>query len=500
MTVVHDYTALLSGLSWSGNGETRAPVVITYSFEQAPQDYLLDSQPEEAVDSWRAFNSTEKNLAISAMKQISAQSGIRFVEAKAGTGDIRFGKVNFDYTDAPDATGFAYYPSRFVDKDGSAENLIGGDVFINTQAQANQFLLLHEIGHAVGLKHPFEGDRTLALELDSHDHTVMSYTGRGTAARLQHLDIDALRSLYGSSTPADGTLEKFSFNSASQVLTQVWGERSSTIAGTGIRDNINAGAGNDIVAGMNGNDILKGGSGSDRLFGGAGNDVLDGGSGDDYIFGGNHQYDYAAGNDTVDYGDSRGAVTIRLEGGTANGSSIGHDRLYDIDNVNGGRGNDDMSGNSLTNLFRGDSGADALRGLGGDDELRGGNDKDRLWGGDGNDRLFGEASSDTLDGGSGDDRLDGGTGTDRLTGGTGRDSFTFAAGYFRDVVTDFENNLDTIRLDRDLWGGGLSITEVLEEFARQSGANVILDFGDGDTLTVANVAAISHLANDILLV
>lgn len=71
----------------------------------------------------------------------------------------------------------------------------------------------------------------------------------------------------------------------------------------------------------------------------------------------------------------------------------------------------------------------------------------------GNDVLFGGNGNDTLRGGSGDDFLEGAEGIDRMTGGIGRDRFQFdsitdsgvGAGK-RDVITDFERNLDSIDL------------------------------------------------------
>jgi len=42
---------------------------------------------------------------------------------------------------------------------------LGGDIFIGA-GQANFKVLAHEIGHALGLKHPFEGDLTLARAVD----------------------------------------------------------------------------------------------------------------------------------------------------------------------------------------------------------------------------------------------------------------------------------------------------------------------------------------------
>ena len=64
-----------------------------------------------------------------------------------------------------------------------------------------------------------------------------------------------------------------------------------------------------------------------------------------------------------------------------------------IQNVIGGRGNDDIRGNAADNVLKGDSGDDTL------------------YGADGNDRLIGGSGADHLRGGVGADFLDGGAGT-----------------------------------------------------------------------------------------
>ena len=53
-----------------------------------------------------------------------------------------------------------------------------------------------------------------------------------------------------------------------------------------LRDNDQAGAGDDLLTGTAGADNLAGLGGNDRLFGGAGSDVLEGGDGDDLLVGG----------------------------------------------------------------------------------------------------------------------------------------------------------------------------------------------------------------------
>jgi len=59
----------------------------------------------------------------------------------------------------------------------------GGDVWLSTQpavdAQApgdyGRYALVHEIGHAIGLKHPFEGDNTLPADQATLAHSIMAY-------------------------------------------------------------------------------------------------------------------------------------------------------------------------------------------------------------------------------------------------------------------------------------------------------------------------------------
>jgi Ca2+-binding RTX toxin-like protein len=72
--------------------------------------------------------------------------------------------------------------------------------------------------------------------------------------------------------PALLTASDFVFNANTTNL---------TVDGTGYKDDLFGGKGNDTLNGYQGNDRLFGGSGDDTLTGGVGNDVLEGGFGDD---------------------------------------------------------------------------------------------------------------------------------------------------------------------------------------------------------------------------
>ncbi|MDX5356612.1 MAG: CAP domain-containing protein [Rhodobacterales bacterium] len=171
-----------------------------------------------------------------------------------------------------------------------------------------------------------------------------------------------------------------------------------------------------------------------------------------------------------------------------------------------------LTGNTANNRLTGSAGADTLAGNGGKDRLVGGNGSDLLQGGAGNDSLYGEVGNDRLNGqggndmllggggndrlsgGAGMDRLNGGTGNDRLSGGAGADTFIFAKGGKVDQVVDFNvTEGDRLQLDSGLWGGGLSVAQVLDQFANQDTTGLTLTFGSDslhiDGLTASSLAA-----------
>ncbi|MEJ6003680.1 calcium-binding protein, partial [Paucibacter soli] len=126
---------------------------------------------------------------------------------------------------------------------------------------------------------------------------------------------------------------------------------------------INIGADN-IAYALGGNDTLDGGLGSDQLYGGADNDTLSGGDGNDYLYGG-------SGADTLDGGS--GSDSLYAEGNDRPGVA-GSDAPGTINVLNGGWGNDSLTGSV---------GDDQLNGQGDNDSLSGGAGIDVLEGGDG---------------------------------------------------------------------------------------------------------------------
>ena len=287
--------------------------------------------------------------------------------------------------------------------------------------------------------------------------------------------------------------------------------------GNGDRNRIDGGAGDDILLGRLGDDRLDGGAGNDELFGEGGNDTILGGDGHDILSGGDG-VDFlngGAGNDTI-YGGAGSETTIvggdgddLISAGSGNDTGIegreGNDTIYGgagADSASGGTGDDIVSGGSGNDTLFGGDGNDRVIGGANDDLLYGDAGNDNLAGGIGDDRLLGGAGNDVLTGSSGNDTLIGGPGNDLLSGGTGADTFTFQPGYGRDTVNGFEDNVDELRLNSDLWAGAGNLTpaQVIANFATQISPGVIeFDFGNGNVLVVSNGGGISlsQLENDI---
>ena len=253
------------------------------------------------------------------------------------------------------------------------------------------------------------------------------------------------------------------------------GSGADTIVGSLAADTIIGGADNDTIYGGAGDDVFSvtGTSGGfDAVDGGAGNDAIVAGSastmiglsslaGVEAISGGSFSGVYVAGSGNADLLNFQ-AVTLtaisRIEGGAGNDTITGNSAA---NTIWGGLGNDVLNGDAGNDVLVGDDGDDVLSGGAGNDTLTGGNGTDtadysayaanltislsvttaqtvvsgetdtlatieNLFGGSGSDTLTGSSSANVLKGGSGSDRLIGGLGNDSLDGGTGTDVAVFA--------------------------------------------------------------------------
>ncbi|MFC3051344.1 M10 family metallopeptidase [Kordiimonas pumila] len=297
-------------------------------------------------------------------------------------------------------------------------------------------------------------------------------------------------------------------------------------------DILSGGAGDDVLRGNAGDDISYGGAGDDAVWagtgdagddfgsGGAGNDTLGGGAGDDFLIGGgfddgnSEHYAGASSSSTDDGSDDifGGDGNDTLIGGGWDDSAVNDNGIFNAgEEITSGTGQDAIWAGAGDDLVYGAAGSDALGGglgndtlyaAGGNDTLYGGkqdgrdsvdggsgNDEiytgagnDTISGGSGNDNLFSGAGNDTVDGGSGNDTLWGGGGNDRFTGGAGADTFIFEAGHGDDIITDFSEASDILDLSSTVTDF-INAADV-QAAATNSGSNVVIDLGGGDSLTL----------------
>jgi len=277
---------------------------------------------------------------------------------------------------------------------------------------AGLMYVLHEIGHALGLKHPFDdggnGRPTFeALGIGSSDtveYTVMSYDrpdGKvgsdthlsGNAATPMPLDIFAIQKIYGANTTYHTGDDHYSLGAGLPSLKTIWD--------TGGVDTISVGAAGYVwrakvdlraehistlgdyqvaiargvtienATGGLSADVLTGNDAANRLDGGAGNDVLAGGAGDDV-------YVIEGAGDLVIESPEEGrhkvvsALTYTLPDNVEDLALQGSVRL-------------DGTGNGLDNVLYGNVAANSLAGGAGNDTLEGGGGLDSMAGGAGDD-------------------------------------------------------------------------------------------------------------------
>jgi Ca2+-binding RTX toxin-like protein len=169
-------------------------------------------------------------------------------------------------------------------------------------------------------------------------------------------------------------------------------------------------------------------------------------------------------------------------------------------NLNGGNGNDTLSGNATNNaedVLLGANGNDILSGFGGTDALYGGNGDDKLYGGAGIDYLYGDSGNDTLDGGTEGDFLFGGKGNDILTGGTGADKFVFAPQGGSDRILDFNATEGDQLFFADFFSTPIDAATFLSKYVTDTGNDLLISLPGGTSIVLVGVPSVSALGGAI---
>jgi VCBS repeat-containing protein len=294
---------LSSSQRWNADKPYGSAATVSYTFLDTVPSYYPTG--DWAYSGFKSFNAAQRDFVRATLSDLSKLANITFAETtSASTAAITFG-----FADIPNYTGYAYYPS------GNGTNSKAGDVWLDiaygtdsfTNGSFGRMLLLHELGHAVGLDHV---DALTGAE-NSRLYTVMSYNASPTGAEpstYMSYDVAALQYLYGANTATATGNNSYRYAELASRTSTLWdaggidtldlsgatgnlvidlrpgalssvsgnGKSNLAIAHGAVIENAVGGAGADIIVANQANNRLDGGAGADifRFFTGWGQDVV----------------------------------------------------------------------------------------------------------------------------------------------------------------------------------------------------------------------------------
>jgi VCBS repeat-containing protein len=332
---------VLSGTKWAVSG-------FTFSFPTSASYYGSGYGSGEPSTGFEAFNATQQAATIQALAMYSAVANLTFTEMSETASSHAV--LRYAMSDVP-GTAWAYYPNGYFEEGGDAWFGNSSGWYDNPVMGNYAFAsIVHETGHALGLKHPHEASGSfgaMPADKDSIEYSVMSYrsyVGAGltgyTASNdsfpqtLMMYDIAALQQMYGAN---------FTTNAGDTVYS--WSATTGRMSINGVAQTQPAG-----------NKIFM--------------TLWDGGGVDTYDFS-----NYATGlTVNLQPGNWTTASAVQLAylgnghyaaGNIANALLYNNNTASLVENAVGGSAGDTMVGNQADNLLTGRGGNDGLDGLGG---------------------------------------------------------------------------------------------------------------------------------------
>ena len=406
LTGNQDIDGLLLGARWNGTN-------ISFNFpanrSYYPSNYgSLYGEP----NGFQAVSASFQSMVRDALAQYASVANLTFTEAGptdpalisvARTSNLNgFNGLGYGPPGGPSVAGDVWF--------ASSTQQVGDE---EIRGRGTWRLVMHEIGHALGLKHGHEvngpANTAMTPEHDFNDYSIMSYrrtqggpiTGTtqetyGNPQSLMMYDIAAIQTMYGAN---------YSTQSGDSVYT--WDPST----------------GQEFI-----NGVAQTAPGANRIYA----TIWDGG-----------------GIDTYDL--SNYATDLRIDLTPGGSSTFSRSQLAVVDTVAG-----TTAGGNIFNalLYNGDA-----RSL--IENARGGSGNDLIAGNEGNNTLVGGAGADTILGGNGNDVLEGDAGNDVIRGGDGTDTFILSGARSNYVIAMANGILtitDTTRAD------GTDTVEGVESF------------------------------------